>query len=439
MYALEIALGIFYFLFFCFLIYKTSFFNICDINKNWFISIFSLKIIFGIVLTLIYTYYYTDQSNSDIYKYFNDSAIMYEAVKSNPFDYFKMLLGLDFDSLYFDNNYYRKMDYWHRSSSNSNLLSDTHTIIRFNAFARIFSMGSIYIHTIFINFISLIGLIALFKAFKPHFPSSHQRTLFYVIFLIPSVLFWGSGLLKESILFFALGLFITHFFKLTKVVRTSSLLILFIACLLILFTKLYILIALIPACLGYLIHQKVIKKKPFTSYLSSFGIIFLITLLFNYFFERLNPFILLIKKQRDFLLEMKMHNHINTIEILPFESTIDVILYIPLAIYNTISSPHLNNSNSILTLMSAMENLIFIILLLSPVFYFKRKQKNIPILLFCFSFAIPLLIIIGSTTPIIGAIVRYRTPALIFIAIGIITLVDFEKIKNRSAFLNKML
>ena len=82
---------------------------------------------------MIYTYYYTDRVTSDVFKYFDDSKILFDSIKSNPIDFFQMLFGLDFNTAYFHEHYYSKMGYWYRVN-NSNFLSDTHIMIRFNMF-----------------------------------------------------------------------------------------------------------------------------------------------------------------------------------------------------------------------------------------------------------------------------------------------------------------
>jgi hypothetical protein len=48
--------------------------------------------------------------------------------------------------------------------------------------------------------------------------------------------------------------------------------------------------------------------------------------------------------------------------------------------------------------------------------------------LFCFTFTIVLFLIIGLTTPIIGAIVRYKIPALPFLVFGLLLCVNNTQI-----------
>src|SRR3954470_13055434 len=63
-------------------IYKLKFFQLEGLGK-WTPSLFFLlKIIAGIALWLVYTYYYTDRSTSDIWKYFDDGKVMFGALHS---------------------------------------------------------------------------------------------------------------------------------------------------------------------------------------------------------------------------------------------------------------------------------------------------------------------------------------------------------------------
>jgi len=89
-------------------------------------------ILFGVALWWIYTYYYPDRSTADIFKYFDDSKVMYDALWKHPADYFKMLFAIGNDNAYFDSNYYSHMNYWYREFDNK-IYNDSHTIIRFNA------------------------------------------------------------------------------------------------------------------------------------------------------------------------------------------------------------------------------------------------------------------------------------------------------------------
>ena len=57
----------------------------------------------------------------------------------------------------------------------------------------------------------------------------------------------------------------------------------------------------------------------------------------------------------------------------------------------------------------------------------------------CLLFSLSTLILIGLTTPVFGAIVRYKVPTLPVIMILLLCVIDIEKIKSKNKFLNKIL
>src|ERR1051326_242528 len=137
---MEIVLTLLYAGIFLLLIRKLNFFEAEGLSRNSLSVFFCIKLLAGIALWWIYTFYYTDRSTADIYKYFDDSKIMYDALWKHPTDYFKMLFAIGNDNPYFDVNYYSHMNYWYREFDNK-IYNDSHTIIRFNAFVRLFSFG----------------------------------------------------------------------------------------------------------------------------------------------------------------------------------------------------------------------------------------------------------------------------------------------------------
>jgi len=435
---IEFLLSTFYFIAFCFLISKLSFFKDSKIPKYWFIIIFGVKIGVSVLLTLIYTKYYNNRATADIFKYFDDSKVMFSALKSNPLDYFKMLLGIDFNYNYYQVNYYQFMNHWNRPYS-SDLISDSHIIIRFNAFVRLFSFGFFQVHHIFINFVSLIGLTLIYKAFKLYLLDK-EKLLFYVVFLVPSVLFWGSGLLKEGIILFAFGLFFYYLFKLTNQLKTSYLLLFFFAIILLIFTKFYLLIALSIPSLGYLINYYRRLKNPLFGYLIA-GLIFLITInvapLIN---EQLDVVFQIANKQQTFsrfIAEVPANSGFVIPELSDGWS---LIIYSPQALLNTMIRPYFWECNSLFVWLSAFEN-VFIIGCFILVFYYRKKINNSHknIIYFNLTFVFSLFVLIGLTTPVLGAIVRYKIPGLILLLISLSILIDFGKMKTKLPFLKKLL
>lgn len=381
----------------------------------------------SILITLIYTYYYTDRATADIFKYFDDSKMLFDTIKSKPIDFFQLLLGLDFNTEYFQAHYYSKLNYWSRTNT-SNFISDSHLITRLNMFIRLFSFGYYQVHNVVINFISLFGLIAIYKAFQSFF-LSQKKLLFGIICFIPSVLFWGSGLLKESIVIFALGFLLLHFFKLFTQFSLQSWLIVTLMSLVILFTKLNVIVALIPSVIGYFICKKW-NITPLKSYLITILVLVALSFSSTILFDNANSVTLIINKQQDFINEINRFETRSVVEQPKFNSLIDIVAYIPNALVNVFLRPYVWESYSVLTFFSALEN-IGLLLMLLIIFYF-RKKKLAPssIFYFCLIYAITSALIIGLTTPILGTINRYRIFTFLFLMLAFLELVDLEKFKN---------
>ena len=77
------------------------------------------------------------------------------------------------------------------------------------------------------------------------------------------------------------------------------------------------------------------------------------------------------------------------------------------------------------------EDISFIICIALALVWFKQPRKYEIIWMLCFLLFIFLLFaIIGSTTPVIGAIVRYKIPALPFLWIIMLVMFDESKFRN---------
>jgi len=505
--AMELLLTLFYCLIFIFLIFRMKFFRLEGFSPRIVSGVFLLKVLSGVLLWWIYTYYYTDRSTADIYKYFDDSKVMFDALRHNPSDFFHMLLGVGNNSPHFD-TYYAHMHNWARQYE-SNLYNDSHTIIRFNTLLRFFSFGCYQVHSVFLCFLSLTGLVALYRVFSPYLPGK-EKLCFILLFLMPSVLFWGSGVLKEGILFFGMGMLLYHWKKIWfGHMNLESFIWIGFCLLLLLATKFYILVSLVPgllftAWIGVSGAQKALLKFMAVMILfSGMGIAV------KYGIPAYDPLQVLAIKQRDFnslarggillrsdtaivflSLEQKekntdtvklsgekrytikegthfvyWHDYYATedtsfavqtgpsplykvesdmprsgslIYVRSLEPTITSFLRnIPMALVNSLFRPFLPEAHGPLLLLSALEIIGYSAFILLCLIYRKRSDIAWEWICFCLSFTGILFVITGLTTPILGALVRYKVPGIPFLLLGFLFLLDTQRLVKSIPFLKK--
>ena len=461
---MEYFLTLLYTILFIFIIWKIPFFRADGLSKKTISVIFIIKIFAGIAMSIVYTYYYKDRNTADIFKYFDDSKIMFNALLTKPLDFLSMMTGIGNNSTYYNEHYYKLMNNWYRVFE-SNIYNESHTIIRFNALVRIFSFGYYNVHTVFICFLSLTGLTAIYKT-AISFIKNKNKELIFGIFLLPGVLFWGSGVMKEGILFFGLGLLIYNFFKIIEKPKLISFLLVIASGMLILYTKFYVLAIAIPVLISHLwvsipIRNRFIKipigitrskqlciRKPdkneyksnnkyvFLKYMIVFIIYIIAGLQLRFINSNYDALDIMVTKQRDFIGLAKFMNSGSLIDIPLLSPNIwSFIIHAPQAFFITMFRPFIFEARSILILMAAFENLIILAVLILALLFINIRDINKSIFWAC-SFAVSLMFILtGLITPVMGAMVRYKVPALPFLMIMLIMLLDKEKMIKKITFL----
>lgn len=392
-----------------------KFFDAGGISKKTVAAVFILKIIFGISLWAIYTYHYTYRNTSDAFRFFDDATIIFNATKGHFWHFARIISGINSDAEYLK-PYLEETSHWYRPYDYG-LLNDDRTLIRFNAILLFFSFGYYHVHIVFMNFLSLAGLFAIYKTVASVLPD-RKTEVFASVFFIPTVLFWGSGVLKEGLLLFALGLFMHALHKISQ--RNVSVkifaVLLFSLCLLIL-TKVYILLCFLPALVSMAVVRLTGRKMAVMKFALTHVLLVLLAINIHHIHSEYNILEILQVKQRDFYNVAELWNAGSAIDIGRLEPNLrSFIIHIPGALAAVFFRPHLLEADSAFLVASALEN--FIILALAAFYFFHLKKPgtfNMPWVLFCLSFVIFLALLIGWTTPVMGAMVRYKLPLLPFL------------------------
>ena len=423
---MEATLTLIYSALFCSLVYKSRFFRAPGINARTSLALFGLKLLAGITLLLIYTFYYADRETADIYKYFDDSLIIHELLLKDPGAYFQILIGINSEDPHLL-GILDKLNYWHKPFESA-LYNDNRTIIRFNVLARLISFGSIGVHTVIMCLISYTGLLAIYK-FSVQFVKTKEKILVFVVFLLPSVLFWGSGLLKEGMLLFALGIFIYSCDRAcSKGLNSKITLSILFSLWLLLISKIYIIIAVAPLILAYCWSYRAGVIPMILRYCLTLCIGLAVLWGIQWMNPDLDLTTMLSNKQGNFMDVAAMSNANSVYSIPVLEpSVLSIVKSIPIAIINVLFRPHLGDVDSPMMSLAALENLMILLSLTVSLIFMKKKTADWNFLFFCIGFVVILYALIGMVTPILGAVVRYKIPALPFLLLIFLVLFDQEK------------
>jgi len=428
---METILVIGYTLLFLFIIRKNKFFSAEGVPKKIFSWAFVLKVIAGIAYGIIFTRWIPQGSTTDSFVFFNDSKILFDSAFIHPKHFFEMLSGFHIHDREL-NQYFNRMVSW---TNTDVFYNDNQTMIRMNAFLRIFSFGYYNVHVVFISFLSMMGLTGIFRIFHSYL-ANKTTALIVAVFFIPSTVFWTSALLKDGIMIFALGLMLFHFHRMMNGNFSRRVVLLFLASFIFLFfIKFYIVVAIVPGLLGWL----------WTRHRAKFSLLKFFSLYAIYFFLLFNAWRVIPNyelhdfiywKQKNFVEEAVKANSRTIIKLdLVERNPWSVMAHGPGAFLTVLTRPVIFESSSLLLLVPAIENFLMLIFMLICLLTMSKKSARLtPIFYVSIFFVLIIYALIGLVTPVLGGIVRYRavvTPFLLFIFISLYDKEKFSKIFSR--------
>lgn len=362
-------------------------------------------------------YYGTKLQMMDTWYFHYNSLKEYQLLINHPLDFFTTL---------FHNPY--EEGYSKFLTSTGSWWNDVKYLF-FNkllAIFNLFSLGNYYINVIFYSFVTLFGLIAFYKILINLFPN-RERVLQYATFLIPSVLFWNSGIHKDGLVFLSFSLISYHFyFGFKEKHFTWMRLVVILLALMLLLLRSFVLIVLLPALLAWYISYKS-KHKP----LYVFSMVYLTFICLFFTMQVIDPRVNLMEavvvRQQEF---MSLHGN-SSVNVRPLEPTVlSFLLNAPQAISLAILRPYPSDVHHSFSLAACMETIFFLICFLLFIVYRRRDTQITPFLLYSLFLSVSTLFMIGYTVNILGAIVRYRSMVLPFLLVPIIAMIDWKRIKE---------
>ena len=250
-----------------------------------------------------------------------------------------------------------------------------------------------------------------------------ESALAIAILCIPSIWFWGSGLNKESICIFSLGMMISALYNIwiTKRKIFSSMFIFSICIVLLTLIKGYITVIFLIS-IGIVLFFKffgIVRNKVQRALLLVMSMVILAlgialsplpSILQETFMETVSQMELFQNAYQSYADETNSETTFSgTLDLSPEQ----MLLTAPSVIFTTLFRPYLWESRKIIMLFSSLEALItliftFFVLWKTRVWGFFVYTFNNPITFFCFIFSMLFAALIGFTTFNFGTLVRYK-------------------------------
>jgi len=393
----------------------------------------------GVSLCLIYTFYYTD--GGDVNNYFLSACTFVNVLYDLNFSLFFDMLDFYSNNIHMTGVYDK--EYGSIFFHNTDVYA-LFTVVLTIPFCLV-ACKSFLATTLLLAYVSFLGLWKLYEVFIDQFPAL-QKQFAIAIFFVPSVFFWGSGLLKDTFTLSALG-FLTYaiyHFLIKKERKAKYLILLILSSLVIVLIKPYIFFAVTPGALIWMFFDKFSKiKNPIVkTFALPFLISFmagLIVLSMQFLGEYLGEYSLdnvlnkAVKTQQDLIRgEQYGSNYYNIGE---FDASFSGLLSkVPAAINMALFRPYIWDANNPVMVLSGLENLfvlgfsLFILLKVKTTTLIKSLFSH-PLLIFSFLFALFFAFSVGLTTANYGALVRLKIPGIPFYLASLFILFHLNQLK----------
>lgn len=382
-------------------------------HYQYFIQGFLIKVLGGVAFALIYVNYY---GFGDTFLYHRGAVVLSQTLIDNPVDYFRLLasgnanlpadLAVFSESIRYSNTY----EEW--------------TMVKLLSPVSLISFHSYLVTTLFMSLLSFWGSWKLFQVFRDILPD-YTKYAFWAVFLAPSVVFWGSGIMKDTVTLFAINylIYVLYFGLFKGRVKPGMLATALVLVYLVVALKAYIVLAFLPGIfLGiYVLFKKRIKSAVLRFMAGPF--IFVLLILVSYF--GLNQITTSSAKYRAENIEWQVKGFhswhtdvggssysLGDVEYTP----LGVIRKIPEALNVTFFRPYLWEARNPVVFIGAFESLVFFLLFLMILFRLRLKMftqiRKEPLLYGLFVFCLIFGFAVGFTSYNFGALARYKIPVL---------------------------
>jgi hypothetical protein len=404
-----------------------------EIEYKWFFKGILIKVFGSLAFALTFVYYY---KFGDSFEYYKGAVMLSNTLLDSPSDYFELLLHES------STNFPGHL----RQYTDPLAYSDTPEewfMVKLTSIFSLISFNSYLVINLFMSVVSFWGGWKLFKVFSDLIPSK-LYIAFWSVFLVPSMIFWGSGLMKDTFTLAGISYLIyTLYFGIIKSQFKLSYIFGFIFWLSVTFTlKSYIVLAFFPSIiLIFYFHYKSTIRSPIIKFVSTPILVITFLILGFYSLKTLSESS---EKYSIEQLEWKVKGFhtwhttlggsaysLGDVEYTP----IGVLSKLPAGLNVTFFRPYIWEARNPVVMLGAIESLtllcLFTLILwktrIKPLKYIKSSilLKSLIVFIILFGFAV------GFTSYNFGALGRYKMPVMplfIFLLFYILEKIKTEKI-----------
>jgi hypothetical protein len=321
--------------------------------------------------------------------------------------------------------------------------SSTGSMTAIAAFIAYLTGSSVYAACVLLGVCGFFGKLLMYEVFRESFPVELHRRLLIANMLVPSVVFWSSGLLKESVAIVGLGVVILGMHRVLSGKAFLGFLLLIFGSITIGLVKAYILFAFVIAAGAWIYAARAWRGgsprvRPLHLVLALgvalAGVVALGSLFPQYAVESLAD---------QAALHQEIGNKVrggSTYALIDEASETGAgvqLLYAPAALLTSLYRPLLFESSNAQVLINALETTT---LLLMSLWVIARVRLRVlwatiaesPIMMFCVVFVVVFGTAVGLTSTNLGTLSRYRVPLVpLFASLLVVFLSARQRIAAR--------
>lgn len=392
-------------------------------NKNdphyvFFIPGLVVKLLASVLFCIVYLYYY--EEGGDTLYYFYSAKVVANLIFTNPYHFFKLIVTGDLtnETLSFFNSHTGWPYY-----SNDEF---SFFLVRLISPLVYLSCGSYLICTLILAAFSYLGTWKLFCVIAQNYKPMTSFAAAAMLF-IPTVIFWGSGILKDTIIIPSMSMCVCLVFvtlKKNKLEVTNSIAFIIFSYLTVSLKPYVYYSFLIAATLWIMAHYtnrikiRVIRYVFIPLIFFSFGISGIVLLLAVG--EDQGRFTLKNLEELSLIANADLKREVyqgSTFDIgTPDKSMLSKIVLAPKAISAAMFRPYLWEAKNIVMMCSAIENAALVLILFYALISLRNNPEvlTIPFFWFSFIFSLVFSFSIGISVSNFGTLVRLKSPMMPF-------------------------